>query len=101
MSNIKNEGEYGLNAADLEKMRSKRIVFIVDECHRSTFGEMLLIIKETFPLAMFFGFTGTPIHEEIRRKKVRQLLYSAMSCTGTVLLTGYATKMYLGLTLIK
>lgn len=69
MSNIKNEGEYGLNAADLEKMRSKRIVFIVDECHRSTFGEMLLIIKETFPLAMFFGFTGTPIHEENQKKK--------------------------------
>ena len=69
MSNIKNEGEYGLNAADLEKMRSKRIVFIVDECHRSTFGDMLLIIKETFPLAMFFGFTGTPIHEENQKKK--------------------------------
>ena len=47
----------------------KRIVFIVDECHRSTFGEMLLIIKETFPLAMFFGFTGTPIHEENQKRK--------------------------------
>lgn len=69
MSNIKNEGDYGLNAADLEKMRSKRIVFIVDECHRSTFGDMLLTIKETFPLAMFFGFTGTPIHEENQKKK--------------------------------
>lgn len=69
MSNIKNEGEYGLNAADLAKMQSKRIVFIVDECHRSTFGDMLLIIKETFPLAMFFGFTGTPIHEENQKKK--------------------------------
>ncbi|WP_298033234.1 HsdR family type I site-specific deoxyribonuclease [uncultured Desulfovibrio sp.] len=69
MSNIRNEGEYGLNAADLEKMRSKRIVFIVDECHRSTFGDMLLVIRETFPLAMFFGFTGTPIHEENQKKK--------------------------------
>lgn len=69
MSNIKNEGEYGLNAADLEKIQSKRIVFIVDECHRTTFGDMLLTIKETFPLAMFFGFTGTPIHEENQKKK--------------------------------
>lgn len=69
MSNIRNEGDYGLNAADLEKMRSKHIVFIVDECHRSTFGDMLLVIKETFPLAMFFGFTGTPIHEENQKKK--------------------------------
>lgn len=69
MSNIRNEGEYGLNAADLAKMQSKRIVFIVDECHRSTFGDMLLTIKETFPLAMFFGFTGTPIHEENQKKQ--------------------------------
>ena len=30
---------------------------------------MLLVIKETFPLAMFFGFTGTPIHEENQKKK--------------------------------
>lgn len=48
-------------AQDLSEMNSKRIVIIVDECHRSTFGEMLLTIKETFPSAMFFGFTGTPI----------------------------------------
>lgn len=69
MSNIREEGSYGLKAADLEKMQARRIVFIVDECHRSTFGDMLLTIKETFPRAMFFGFTGTPIHEENQKKK--------------------------------
>lgn len=69
MSNIKDEGAYGLNTADLEKMQSRRIVFIVDECHRSTFGDMLSTIKETFPRALFFGFTGTPIHEENQKKK--------------------------------
>lgn len=69
MSNIREEGSYGLKAADLEKMQSRRIVFIVDECHRTTFGDMLLTIKETFPRAMFFGFTGTPIHEENQKKK--------------------------------
>lgn len=58
----------GMNAADLEKMRAKRIVFIIDECHRSTFGDMLRTIKETFPDALFFGFTGTPIHEENAKK---------------------------------
>lgn len=45
-------------------MNSKRIVFIVDECHRSTFGDMLMTIKDTFPHAIFFGFTGTPILDE-------------------------------------
>ncbi len=67
MSNIKEE-EGGLNASDLEKMRDKRIVFIIDEAHRSTFGDMLITIKETFPSAIFFGFTGTPIQLENQRE---------------------------------
>ena len=66
MSKIKDE-EGGLNAHDLERMQAKRIVFIVDECHRSTFGDMLLDIKKNFPSAIFFGFSGTPIHEENQR----------------------------------
>ncbi|MDR3345951.1 MAG: HsdR family type I site-specific deoxyribonuclease [Campylobacteraceae bacterium] len=66
MSNIKEEN--GLNAADIKKMQDKRIVFIVDEAHRSTFGDMLITIKNTFPGAIFFGFTGTPIHDENQKK---------------------------------
>ena len=68
MKNIRDEAEGGLNAADLKLMRSKRMVFIVDECHRSTFGDMLKTIRETFPRAIFFGFTGTPIQEENQKK---------------------------------
>lgn len=67
MSRIKDE-DGGLNAYDIEKINSKRIVFIVDEAHRSTFGDMLLTIKNTFPNAIFFGFTGTPIQEENQKK---------------------------------
>lgn len=67
MSNIKLD-ESGLNAKDIEIINSKRIVFIVDECHRSTFGDMLVGIKRTFTNAMFFGFTGTPIHDENQKK---------------------------------
>ena len=68
MSNIKDEAG-GLNARDIELISEKRIVFIVDEAHRSTFGDMLLTIKNTFPKAMFFGFTGTPIQDENQKKK--------------------------------
>ncbi len=75
MSNIKDEADGGLKAADLEQMNKKRVVFIVDECHRSTFGEMLMTIKKAFPKAIFFGFTGTPIQEENQKK---------MSTTTTV-----------------
>ena len=68
MSNIKDETG-GLNARDIAMISDKRIVFIVDEAHRSTFGDMLITIKNTFPKAMFFGFTGTPIQDENRKKK--------------------------------
>ncbi len=68
MSNIKDEYG-GLNASDIEYINHKRIVFIVDEAHRSTFGDMLITIKTTFPRAIFFGFTGTPIQEENQKKK--------------------------------
>ncbi len=48
----------------LEPLRNKRIVFIFDECHRSQFGENHKAIKEFFPKAQLFGFTGTPIFDE-------------------------------------
>lgn len=62
LSNISEEME-GLKDADLKKIRSKRMVIIIDECHRSTFGEMLTTIKKTFKHSIIFGFTGTPIQD--------------------------------------
>lgn len=66
MSNIK--AEEGVNEADIKQISGKRLVFIIDEAHRTTFGDMLLTIKHTFPNALFFGFTGTPIEEENAKK---------------------------------
>lgn len=68
MSNISDDAEGFLKKADIDLISSKRIVFIVDECHRSTFGDMMHAIKQTFPKALFFGFTGTPIHIENEKK---------------------------------
>lgn len=48
----------------LEPLRKKRVVFIFDECHRSQFGDNHKAIKEFFPNAQLFGFTGTPIFDE-------------------------------------
>ena len=47
----------------LESLSDKRIVFIFDECHRSQFGDNHQAIKDFFPKAQLFGFTGTPIFE--------------------------------------
>jgi type I restriction enzyme R subunit len=60
--------EDGYKGKDIESINRKRLVFIVDECHRDTFGDMMSTIKSTFPNAMFFGFTGTPIHDENKKK---------------------------------
>ncbi len=48
----------------LEPLRDQRIIFIFDECHRSQFGDNHQAIREFFPKAQLFGFTGTPIFEE-------------------------------------
>lgn len=52
------------HAEQLESLRDKRIVFIFDECHRSQFGDNHQAIKDFFPNAQLFGFTGTPIFEQ-------------------------------------
>lgn len=62
LSNISEDSE-ALKQDDIRKISKKRLVIIIDECHRSTFGEMLATIKKTFKNALIFGFTGTPIQE--------------------------------------
>lgn len=55
-------------SVDLSKLNNKKVVVIVDECHRSTFGDMMSNITEAFCNALYFGFTGTPIVEENAKK---------------------------------
>lgn len=62
LSNI-SEDTNALKIDDIKYIAKKRLVIIVDECHRSTFGDMLTTIKKTFRNALVFGFTGTPIQE--------------------------------------
>ncbi len=48
----------------LEKYKDLKTVFIIDECHRSQFGDMHKQISKTFTNAQYFGFTGTPRFKE-------------------------------------
>ena len=63
-------GSYVLTERQARTINAKRLVIIVDECHRSNFGEMSYQIRQTFPHAIFFGFTGTPIHDENKKKEL-------------------------------
>lgn len=50
-------------AAVMDLYKNEKVVFIIDECHRSQFGEMHKDIVRHFQNAQFFGFTGTPRFE--------------------------------------
>lgn len=46
-------------------LANKRIVFIIDEAHRTTMGEMMVNIKTFFKKnGLFYGYTGTPLFDE-------------------------------------
>ena len=68
MANIKDNPQVSEDA--IVQIGKKRLVFIVDECHRSVWGEMLINIQHTFPKALLFGFTGTPVFNENSKKDV-------------------------------
>jgi type I restriction enzyme R subunit len=65
----------------LEPLRDKRIAFIFDECHRSQFGENHKAIKEFFPRAQLFGFTGTPIFDQNAAQQKNEDTQGSMKTT--------------------
>lgn len=74
MSNIKDDaptaGGGTITRELIDKIGQKRLVFIIDECHRSVFGDMLISIKHTFPRALLFGFTGTPVFDKNAKNEI-------------------------------
>lgn len=45
-------------------IKSKRVAFVVDECHRAVSPETKRLIESFFGNSLWYGFTGTPIFEE-------------------------------------
>ena len=68
MANV--SAKSGVPQSVIDAIGRKRVVFIVDECHRSVGGAMLMEIKSTFPRALLFGFTGTPVFDENARGEI-------------------------------
>lgn len=60
-----NEVVKELEEAKDNTLADKRIVFIIDEAHRTTMGHMMGVIKNYFRKnGLFYGFTGTPLFDE-------------------------------------
>lgn len=68
----------------LKPLRNQRMVFIFDECHRSQFGVNHKAIKEFFPQAQLFGFTGTPIFEENATYNIREGEFASYKTTEDI-----------------
>lgn len=48
-----------------DSLADKKMVFIIDEAHRTTMGDMMVTIKDYFRKnGLFYGFTGTPLFDE-------------------------------------
>jgi type I restriction enzyme R subunit len=79
------DGKYKKNYKErLEPLSKKRMVFIFDECHRSQFGDNHKAIKEFFPNAQLFGFTGTPIFEDNATYNIREGEFATYKTTEDI-----------------
>lgn len=70
----------------LERYQADKVVFIIDECHRSQFGDMHRQIKANFKNAQYFGFTGTPLFEENKSQDGRSTADIFDKCLHTYLI---------------
>lgn len=70
----------------MEEYKEEKVVFIIDECHRSQFGDMHLDIVRHFKKAQFFVFTGTP-RFEVNGKKEGHVVKTTASLFGECLHT--------------
>ena len=78
MANAVKSSKY---SALMDQYKDKKVVFIIDECHRSQFGRMHADIDRHFKNANYIGFTGTPIFEANKgaSKRTTADLFSAGS----------------------
>ena len=70
----------------MDQYRDEKVVFIIDECHRSQFGDMHKAINKHFTNAQYFGFTGTPRFFENRSQEGRVTADLFEKCLHTYLI---------------
>lgn len=94
MSNIQEDGSR--NDHDIALINKKRIVIIIDEAHRSTFGDMLITIKKHSRQLYSSVSQGRLYRKRTRKRKIQPQLFSATSSINTVLPMASETRTYWG-----
>ncbi|SES05889.1 type I restriction endonuclease subunit R [Lachnobacterium bovis] len=67
------------------KIRSLKVAFVVDECHRAVTPQTKRDIERFFSNSIWFGFTGTPIFEENKYDQMGDLAQTTEELYGPCL----------------
>ncbi|MCR5322158.1 MAG: HsdR family type I site-specific deoxyribonuclease [Lachnospiraceae bacterium] len=70
---------------EYEKIRSLKVAFVVDECHRAVAPQTKRDIEKFFSHSIWFGFTGTPIFEENKYEQKGDLAQTTEELYGPCL----------------
>ena len=70
---------------EYDKIKSLRVAFVVDECHRAVTPQTKRDIERFFNHSVWFGFTGTPIFEENKYEKKGDLAQTTEELYGPCL----------------
>lgn len=67
-----------------DPIMSKDVFVLVDESHRSQYGEMHIKMKQVFPNACYLGFTGTPLMKNDKNTMIKfgQLIHTYTIADG-------------------
>ncbi|WP_167911441.1 type I restriction endonuclease subunit R [Thermococcus sp. 21S7] len=58
-----------------ETVSKREVLFLIDEAHRTQYGQLAAAMRAIFPEAIFFGFTGTPIFFNRNRNTFETFAY--------------------------
>lgn len=58
-------------ANNQEPIKSKDIFVLIDESHRTQYGELHIKMKKVFPNACYLGFTGTPLMKKEKNTMIK------------------------------
>lgn len=65
--------EDGKYVREANKIKDKKVAFVVDECHRAVTPQAQHHIKQFMRKSLWYGFTGTPIFAENKREQIGDL----------------------------
>ena len=69
------------NAHLLEQYKTNKVVFIIDECHRSQFGDMHRLVKQHFKMPNILDSLVRHVSQKIVVKMVEQLQIFSVDAT--------------------